>query len=546
MSPADTLAKEQASACDSLVSKQRLREIFDKCDKDGNGTITKAELADALRKYPEVSFAFRLPDDLEDECARGLFDELFEKMDADGDGEIEWEEMHAHAHLPEADFMHRLQELRDISEQLHDSKLSRPLPARQFHSPEEMEDEWAQYEAWRYEPPNGLPLDIRTEPLVQGERSGKDLWPMEVFRVSKKLTREDGVTYLQLADGRGWVFDINPSKGVMCSKVADAENFRNEILEDSSVAQEVRRHLEHEPDGDRSLAIVSSAEVAGQRLVDEQRQQEKELTKRAAAKEAADARKVAAMVEAAEVAVRKGNVGERQRIETNAQLQIDAIQARVKDERARMKKVQELLVLLPFSIGWAGGKRSIAQKSGRVLFSRYFIVVMLVMVIRRMWLARRALGKKMLQKWDHLAQKDVLKNTMKSLRVQLKDLASEPTAEEKVEALLGRRKTLVGEGIPLSLAPAAGAEEDASPGGLAAEGKKKPAATERPPDLKSLLLVCGLTDYAPKMEDLGYDIDSLVVLVDEEEVEELFQAVDCKRKDRTRFQALLRRLRASA
>jgi len=547
------LAPEQPAAItrddSSSASRERLRSIFDKCDKDGGGTITKAELAAALHTYPEISFALRLPENLEDEVARSLFDELWEKMDKDGDGEIEWEEFFAHAHLPGGDFMKRLQELRDISEQLHDPKLSRPLPARQFRSPSEQEEEWAQYEAWRYEPPNGLPLDIRTEPEIQGERSGRDLWPMEVFRVSQKLAGADGVTYLQLADGRGWVFDINPSKGVMCSKVADGDNFRNEILEESSVAQEVRRQLEQQSDGNRSVAIVSSAEINAKRLVDEQRRQEEELTRRAAAKEEAEAKKVAVMVEAAEKAVVKGNMGERQRLQTNAELQIVAIKSQVKTERALIQQKQELLVLLPFTIGWAGGKRSITEKTGQVLFSRYFIGIMLVMIIRRAWLARRELGKEMLKKWDHLAQTDVLKGAMASLRAQLKDRISEPTAEEKVEALLGRRRTLSGKLGSFDPGALTDADKEAGEGEQPALGDKaaEPAAPrERPVDLKSLLLVCGLTEYAPKMEDLGYDIDSLTVLVEEDEVEEMLQAVDCKRKDRTRFQALLRRLRASS
>eukprot|EP00440_Ansanella_granifera_P010373 gb/GFBE01011253.1/.p1 GENE.gb/GFBE01011253.1/~~gb/GFBE01011253.1/.p1 ORF type:complete len:299 (+),score=53.66 gb/GFBE01011253.1/:1-897(+) len=60
---------------------------------------------------------------------------------------------------------------------------------------------------WRYDPEDHVHLDIRSAPVVSGPRTKEALLAGEVFRVSKEQRGADGVNYLKLADGRGWVFE---------------------------------------------------------------------------------------------------------------------------------------------------------------------------------------------------------------------------------------------------------------------------------------------------------------------------------------------------
>eukprot|EP00929_Paragymnodinium_shiwhaense_P063014 TRINITY_DN3150_c0_g1_i2.p1 TRINITY_DN3150_c0_g1~~TRINITY_DN3150_c0_g1_i2.p1 ORF type:complete len:512 (-),score=97.97 TRINITY_DN3150_c0_g1_i2:505-2040(-) len=50
-------------------------------------------------------------------------------------------------------------------------------------------------------------IGIRQNPDINGARTGEDLIRGSVFEVDKVLEGEDGLTYLHLADNRGWVFD---------------------------------------------------------------------------------------------------------------------------------------------------------------------------------------------------------------------------------------------------------------------------------------------------------------------------------------------------
>jgi len=59
-------------------------------------------------------------------------------------------------------------------------------------------------------------LDIRSSPDVNGPRTHVVMQPGEVFMVSEEHEGPDGVLYLKLADGRGWVFDKKPGAGMMC------------------------------------------------------------------------------------------------------------------------------------------------------------------------------------------------------------------------------------------------------------------------------------------------------------------------------------------
>lgn len=69
---------------------------------------------------------------------------------------------------------------------------------------------------WRYVPEDGCHIDIRSMPAITASRSTDRLVAGEVFRVSETFEASDGVTYLKLADGRGWVFDSKAGIGTLC------------------------------------------------------------------------------------------------------------------------------------------------------------------------------------------------------------------------------------------------------------------------------------------------------------------------------------------
>jgi len=79
---------------------------------------------------------------------------------------------------------------------------------------------------WAYEPCNtsSTPLAIRREPIVDGPRCGQNLNVGEQFEVCEEVPDTSGaVLFLKLADGRGWVFDVNPAIGTMCTRCSEAE-----------------------------------------------------------------------------------------------------------------------------------------------------------------------------------------------------------------------------------------------------------------------------------------------------------------------------------
>jgi len=67
---------------------------------------------------------------------------------------------------------------------------------------------------WRYISVSGDPISIRLTPDVEGVRSETDLLPGDVFEVAEELPGMNGVLFLKMADGTGWVFDQKPGRGV--------------------------------------------------------------------------------------------------------------------------------------------------------------------------------------------------------------------------------------------------------------------------------------------------------------------------------------------
>lgn len=74
---------------------------------------------------------------------------------------------------------------------------------------------------WRYLSEDGMHVDIRASPWIDGPRTEYCLEHGEVFHVSQEWKGDDGVLYLELADGRGWVFDCKPGIGTMCVRYQD-------------------------------------------------------------------------------------------------------------------------------------------------------------------------------------------------------------------------------------------------------------------------------------------------------------------------------------
>eukprot|EP00930_Biecheleria_cincta_P071301 TRINITY_DN58819_c0_g1_i1.p1 TRINITY_DN58819_c0_g1~~TRINITY_DN58819_c0_g1_i1.p1 ORF type:complete len:516 (-),score=85.97 TRINITY_DN58819_c0_g1_i1:450-1859(-) len=69
---------------------------------------------------------------------------------------------------------------------------------------------------WRFDPEDNCHLDIRQQPSVDGPRHREALLAGEVFRVSQEQRGSDGINYLKLADGRGWVFEKKDGVGTLC------------------------------------------------------------------------------------------------------------------------------------------------------------------------------------------------------------------------------------------------------------------------------------------------------------------------------------------
>lgn len=71
---------------------------------------------------------------------------------------------------------------------------------------------------WRFSPADGKHVDIRAEPTIEGRRTRERLQPGELFRVATEQLGQDGILYLRLADGRGWVFEQKPGVGLLCTR----------------------------------------------------------------------------------------------------------------------------------------------------------------------------------------------------------------------------------------------------------------------------------------------------------------------------------------
>jgi len=76
---------------------------------------------------------------------------------------------------------------------------------------------------WRYDAGDDNPLVIRSEPNIDAPRTKYGLTPGQVFLVSQELRGEDGVLYLKLEDGTGWVFNSKPDFGTICERYSEGD-----------------------------------------------------------------------------------------------------------------------------------------------------------------------------------------------------------------------------------------------------------------------------------------------------------------------------------
>jgi len=86
---------------------------------------------------------------------------------------------------------------------------------------EEMECLWSHLyplreTVWRYRADSRKPIDIRFKTEIDGPRTTHVMQHGTTFRVSQTFLADDGITFLKLADGRGWLFDRKLDGRRMC------------------------------------------------------------------------------------------------------------------------------------------------------------------------------------------------------------------------------------------------------------------------------------------------------------------------------------------
>lgn len=84
---------------------------------------------------------------------------------------------------------------------------------------------------WHYAPANGAALGVRASPGIDAEMvPGAVVEPGDLLWIAEEVPGADGVLYLRLADGRGWVFDRKPEVGAMCTRIHGARQSIDEAL----------------------------------------------------------------------------------------------------------------------------------------------------------------------------------------------------------------------------------------------------------------------------------------------------------------------------
>jgi hypothetical protein len=97
-------------------------------------------------------------------------------------------------------------EERSLPQQTYDQPMMHEMPPTTGHA------------LWRYVPQNQASVGIRALPDIEGAMTQYLMQPGEMFEVSEEQPGPAGITFLRLADGRGWLFDRKPGIGVMCMR----------------------------------------------------------------------------------------------------------------------------------------------------------------------------------------------------------------------------------------------------------------------------------------------------------------------------------------
>lgn len=462
-----------------------------------------------------------------------------------------------------------IEEAEEVDEMLRAIGCSNPEHVQAFRSA--MSSDWqaglpkigfdSEESLWKYRPSaNNLPMAIRAEPVINGERSSHDLFPEDVFRVSQ-IVRKDGVRFLKLKDGRGWTFDVNPGRGTMCVRIeAGAEEYQVALLEDSAVAQAVKEAKAMSTRLELAEAYVSSKEIESTARVEVQRTVEAGLTERTRVVEEAQTQRVNRMSAVTELAIEEGNRTDRERIIQQALVQREAMAAKAKLEAARIKSRRDLLNLGPLTIGWLSGiaaKGSAQQVVARSVFPQYIIGILVFIALRKIWQKTRKgqlndslVAAMVREQWDVFAG-GVLRKTLESMQEKF------PALKDRLEEFIPRSSP---DNALAILAPEEVPDEWIShegPGGrvfwhntklgpppweasAAPEDQQVQQDEQTSPDesviaassdLRAHLSNWGVGEYAEALQRAGYDLKTLRLIEDAEEVNEMLAAIGCSKPE---------------
>jgi hypothetical protein len=99
-------------------------------------------------------------------------------------------------------------DIRGLLEDLHFESVAFPVTVKlTFQDP-----------LWQYVPEGGVPIAMALwkKPRLDSEPSESWITKGETFQVSQRARGEDGVVYLQLANGRGWAVEQKPGESAQC------------------------------------------------------------------------------------------------------------------------------------------------------------------------------------------------------------------------------------------------------------------------------------------------------------------------------------------
>eukprot|EP00931_Biecheleriopsis_adriatica_P089580 TRINITY_DN6367_c1_g1_i1.p1 TRINITY_DN6367_c1_g1~~TRINITY_DN6367_c1_g1_i1.p1 ORF type:complete len:847 (-),score=199.41 TRINITY_DN6367_c1_g1_i1:36-2576(-) len=123
---------------------------------------------------------------------------------------------------------------------------------------DEDEDGKRQPLMWRYVAPDGPePLAIRAKPDVNGRLVDGALQPGEVFAVSREEKGENGILFLRLADGRGWVFDRKSGLGRKRRARPLCVPHKVSVLEDDGASMSEAPRLQARARSARKLGVAT-------------------------------------------------------------------------------------------------------------------------------------------------------------------------------------------------------------------------------------------------------------------------------------------------